>query len=110
MKIIKVEGISDKFVAYYLSKYAIPFQRLTLKKNRGRDNYTMSNCKIKKQIGMIENERNFFLLLTNILIHLLKLPVTIKTNLTKIAISSNLTELISSTSLLVQNACCRHKK
>ena len=63
MKIIKVGGICDKYVAYYLSKYNVPFERLILKKNRGRDNYTMSDCEVKKQIGGIKNELTFFYLL-----------------------------------------------
>ena len=57
MKIIKVEGVCDKFVAYFLSKYAVPFERLILKKNRGRDNYTLRDtCEVKQQIGKRRNK------------------------------------------------------
>ena len=62
MKIIKVDGICDKYVAYYLSKYNVPFERLTLKKNRGKENFTLRNtCEIKKQIGRIEQDRRYFI-------------------------------------------------
>ena len=56
MKIIKSEGVCDKYVAYYLSKYAVPFERLTLKKSLGKETFTLrETCEIKKQIGEIEN-------------------------------------------------------
>ena len=55
MKIIKVESVCDKYVAYYLSKYAVPFERLTLRKSLGKETFTLrETCEIKKQIGEIE--------------------------------------------------------
>ena len=50
MKIIKVENIDDKFVAYYLQKFNVPFEHLELKKLRGRENYELIG-EIKDQIG-----------------------------------------------------------
>ena len=50
MKIIKVENIDDKFVAYYLKKFNVPFEHLELKKLKGRENYQLIG-EIKDQIG-----------------------------------------------------------
>ena len=65
MKKIKADGICDKYIAYYLSKYNIPFENLTLKKNRGKDIFTLrETCEVKKQIG--ENrQRDFSMLCSN---------------------------------------------
>ena len=61
MKKVKVDGVCDKYVAYYLSKYNVLFERLTFKKNRGKENFTLLNtCEIKRQIGRIENKRSYF--------------------------------------------------
>ena len=57
MKVIKVDGISQKYVAYFLSRNSVPFETLDLKKNRGRENYTLKNtCEIKQQIGKRERD------------------------------------------------------
>ena len=53
MKIIKIENIDDKFVAYYLQKFNVPFEHLELKKIRGKETYELLG-EIKDQIGKFE--------------------------------------------------------
>ena len=50
MKIIKIENIDDKFVAYYLQKFNVPFEHLELKKIRGKETYELIGD-IRDQIG-----------------------------------------------------------
>ena len=51
MKIIKVDNVTDKFVAYFLQKFQIPFDFLKLKKIKGRETYQITHGEIKQQIG-----------------------------------------------------------
>ena len=51
MKVIKIEGVCDKFTSFFLHKHNIKFNFLKLKKIKGRETYQMIDCGIKKQIG-----------------------------------------------------------
>ena len=64
MKIIKIENIDDKFVAYYLQKFNVPFEHLELKRIKGQETYELVG-EIRDQIGKFSWKCSFCLLVNN---------------------------------------------